>query len=265
MKKIIGMVVGALCMVLVALVFVKPVEAEAAGRNVKITWDTGTNDWYMQINSTYWLATNGTVVSLEDGDVVVVDAAGVTPSKTLNIITDKKLDTLAVTGDMTLTITLSQKIGTIYPANRATLIYNGDAGKVIANAGCITQINGNVDELEATYVSTEDAPIFAVTGTVGTLKAKITDGTINTDIAYDFAAGTVHAYADDKGVVFAKPGTLKGSPSASTNTTTTQNGGKELDQVPKTGNGVSTSLLFFAVAAMLTIAGVTFKRHESVK
>lgn len=263
MKKFIGMVTGAFCMAMLALMMVSPLKAEAAGRNVKITYDTGTSAWYININNTYWTSIGGgQVTTLEDGDVVIVDAAGATPASSVKIVTDKKLATLVVTGNVTFIMDMPTPADLVYAANGATIIINGSVKKVMANAGCTTQISGNVEEVEAVFEG-DKFPIFAVSGTVGVLKGKMTDGKIYTDIAYSFPAGTVHAYAADKGVVRVSEGTLNGQPVTSNN----PGGKKELDEVPKTGSGygLHTSIIFFGLAAVLAIAAVTVKRRENAK
>lgn len=261
MKKLMGMLAGVFCAAFLAVMVTKPIEAEAAGRRVEVKYNV--DNWYMNISTQgYWQNMSLTDATLEDGDILVIDASLASSQQKLTIDTSRKLATIAVVGENAyVVVNASSKVGEVYPANGATLIYSGDAGKVIANAGAVTQINGNVDTLEATYV-TGKVPVFAVTGTVGTLKANMTDGKITTDLAYDFAPGTVHAYED--GIVRVEEGTLKGSPAAA-ETKPAGNTKKELDEVPKTGKGVSTSLLFFGLSFALAVAAVSIKKRESVK
>lgn len=262
MKKLIGMLAGAFCLAL-AVMMVKPIEARAdEGRYVLIKYDNG--GWYERINNGYWIYIQGGVVDIEDGDTILVDAGDQHPASAVPIVTDKRIGTLAVCGDVFFTIDCPTPADLVYAANGATLIYNGNAKKVVCNPGCRTQINGNVDDVEAKYLSNSD-PIFAVTGTVGVLHCKMTDGIITTDLAYDFAAGTVHS--DEKGVLYVEAGTLKGAPGAAAGNSngSGNSNGRELDDVPRTGSGVNTSVIFFGISALLAITAVTVKRKESVK
>lgn len=261
MKKLIGMLAGAFCLALAAMM-INPIQASAAGRTVRITYDITSDAWYEQIDGGYWTATGGNVVDIQDGDTVVVDAANQTPTVPIHIITDKRIAELAVTGKFTFTINLSTPADLVYASNGATLIYNGDAKKVYFNAGCIVQISGNVDYAEVKYVNNL-IPVFAVTGTVGEFHGKLNDGKMVTDVAYDFAPGTVHSYED--GVVYVEEGSLKGAPASAGSNGSTGNGPRELDEVPRTGSGVNTSIVFFALAVVLAITAVTVKRRESVK
>lgn len=261
MKKSIGLLLCSFCMALLAVAMLNPLKAEAAGRNVTIKYET--DAWYTYVSTEgYWKDYVSYDAFFEDGDVILIDGGNSTSAVNIELNVNKAFKTVAVTGQYVTAFVTSKSVEEVYAANKATLIYTGEVNKVAANAGCVTQIMGNAKELEVLYEG-DKVPVFAVTGTVGTYKGKVTDGTVTADAAYNLAAGTVHAYADDKGVLKLAAGTLNGTPAASGTTPDTNK--KELDEVPKTGNGVSTSALFFALSAIFAITAVTLKKRESAK
>jgi len=273
MKLIKKLMAVALCAAVALGVMCIPAKAEAAGRTTFTIKYNGTGwSFYSSLEAdNTWKGVGVLGDYFNDGDVIVISGEDTNGTVRCDLTISKRIGELCTTNNAFASVYANGGCDFAYAVGNSTLVVNGNVTRAAASNNGVLQVNGNVSELEVNYPdfnkSTDNDPVFAVTGKVATAKIKINSeqgyGTY-----YNIAAGK--CMPDKFGILwledgeYSKTGVASSTATASTSTSTsTAKTEKKLDDVPKTGStGMATSMAFFAMAAVLAVSAVAIKRRE---
>ena len=253
MKKYLSSLIMLLGTAMVMFLIVLPIHASAATK-YKVTWDTGTSDWYTSDDDgKTWYTKDYIEAKFAAGDVIVIDGVGASVG-ILQLKLPNKIGELAVIGNATANVT-APSADLAYAVNGSTLIINCDVGKLIANYGATDQVNGSVGEIYAEYK--DGSPIkIGVTGTVGKANVKLPSDKYKQVDVYNVAAGKFSFNSDDTLATAAEfysltPTSSPKSPAA----------GNQLDSVPKTGM-LPYPLILVAISGVSAVLGTAFYKKR---
>ncbi|MCR4618034.1 MAG: hypothetical protein K5669_07605 [Lachnospiraceae bacterium] len=252
LMSIIGAVFGA---ALVIGLLQIPIDANAA-TNFKLTWDTGTNDWYASSDGgATWYSKDYLTNNFKDGDVLIIDGQSAS-SGIVEVTLNGKIGELAVIGGAFANVTAPGATLAYASTGGNVLVLNSDLDTLNANYGATNQVNGNVKNVNCTYK--EGSPIVVgITGTVGSANVLIAPDKWTQVMAFNFAAGKFAINEDNTLATDAQYYSLSaGTPAASGSGST-----PALDDVPKTGRSYNGLILI--AAALVIISGGAFMYAKS--
>lgn len=263
MKKLMGYLVafsGVALALLISLML--PIRAKAA-TTYNVNWDNGQNNWFVSDDGgKNWYSLDFIGTHFQAGDVIVADAKGAN-AKMCILYLPARAGEIAACGGSVLNIN-APGVDKAYAVIGSTIILNCDVSTLVANAGAVTQVNGNVSNCQCSYDLTNPIKI-GITGTVGSANARFMDNIYQDVMVYNVAAGKFsigdnHAFTTGKEFYSLTP-----TGNTTTGNTTAANG-NQLDSVPKTGD-MRYAIIFFSLAAIATFAGfaVLGKKRVNVK
>ena len=255
MKKIFSSLIVILGTAMAFLCLSKPMYAEAATK-FKVTWDVGSNDWYVSDDDgKNWYSKDHVETHFAAGDIIVVDGVNAsTGVLMLNI--PAQIGEVAAAGNSTVNIT-APGADTAYAVTGSTLIINGNVKKLIANHGAVNQVNGDVGTLQCDYKAGENIKV-GVTGTVGSANVYLPSNLGSQVTVYNIAAGKLRFNTNDS--LGTEPEYYSLTPTG--NTGNADGTGNQLDSVPKTGM-FPLSVVMFALSIISGTAGVIAAKKKS--
>ena len=251
MKKLMGYLVALSGVALALMVsLMLPIHAKAA-TTYNVNWDRGSSKWYVSDDGCKnWYSLDYFGNHFQAGDVIVIDAKNENANMcTLDL--PARVGEVAACGGSVANIN-APGVDKAYAVIGSTIIVNSDVSVLIANAGAVTQVNGNVTQCQCSYDLTNPIRI-GITGTVGSANARFLDNIYQDVMVYNVAAGKF-AIGNDHVFNTAKE-FYSLTPTGNTAGNATAANGNQLDSVPKTGD-MRYSVIFFGLAAIAMFAGV---------
>lgn len=264
MKKLMGYLVafsGVALALMISLML--PIRAKAA-TTYNVNWDNGQNNWFVSDDGgLHWTSLDYIGSHFQEGDVIVADAKGAN-AKMCVLYLPARAGEIAACGGSVLNIN-APGVDKAYAVTGSTIILNCDVSTLVANAGAVTQVNGNVSNLQCTYDSSNPIKIN-VTGTVGSANARFLDNMYQDVMVYNIAAGKLSIGTDNVFNTGKEFYSFTPTGNTTTGNTTTTTNGNQLDSVPKTGD-MRYAVIFFSLAAIATFAGLAVlgKKRANVK
>lgn len=266
MKKIVKLVSLALTLAVAFGLLYRPVNANAAGPATwYVVFDVNSNKYFASTDKANWMSLWDMDKYFGAGDNIVVDAAwAATP-------TDVEITVHAAAGEIAF---IGGTKGIVYGTTcKNTYAMDGSTGilhmtkvdNVTGIAGGTIQVFGDVGKLTSDYSKEAEGKyfIYGVTGTVDEALIKYHNSYLYPGTVYNIKAGKCYCSATNgiANFYFGDYDTEPGAAPAAPATAPAADGGKTLDKVPKTGaNEISTSAIFFMLAAILALGAVAYKK-----